>query len=227
MKEPAIVASVLGADHAKLGRVVAESEAAGVDRVQWNIMDGRFVPNLCFGADVVAPCRGSAVLPFEAHLMVEDPDPWLQPFADAGCDPVPVHAEACRQLHRTVSGIRSLGVRSGVALTPATPLERVRHVLDQVDVVRRLIERTGLPTLIEVDGPCRPRPRRARCGPERSRWWRVRPSSRIPREGRRRWPSCAAPSPTFRRPGGEGGALTGMQRQRGGVATGADEAWTK
>jgi hypothetical protein len=188
MKEPAIVASVLGADHARLGREVAELEAAGVDRVQWDIMDGRFVPDLCFGAAVVA---------------------------------------ACRQLHRTVSGIRSLEGEVRVALTPATPLERVRHVLDQVDVVRRLIERTGLPTLIEVDGPCRPRPRRARCGPERSRWWRVRPSSRIPREGRRRWPSCAAPSPTFRRPGGEGGALTGMQRQRGGVATGADEAWTK
>jgi hypothetical protein len=130
MKEPAIVASVLGADHARLGRVVAESEAAGVDRVQWDIMDGRFVPDLCFGADVVA---------------------------------------ACRQLHRTVSGIRSLEGEVRVALTPATPLERVRHVLDQVDVVRRLIERTGLPALIEVDGACRPRPRRARCGMQRQR----------------------------------------------------------
>jgi ribulose-phosphate 3-epimerase len=177
MKDPAIVASVLGADYARLGQEVAELEAAGVDRIQWDIMDGRFVPNLSFSADVVGACRGDVTVPFEAHLMVEGPDPWLQPFADAGCDTVLVHAEACRHLHRTLSAIRSLGIRSGVALNPATPLACIRHVLDQVDVLlimtvnpgfggqaylqtmepkiaeaRRLIERSGLPTLIEVDG---------------------------------------------------------------------------
>jgi ribulose-phosphate 3-epimerase len=177
MKGPAIVASVLGADYARLGHEVAELEAAGVDRIQWDIMDGRFVPNLSFGADVVAACRPHATVPFEAHLMVEDPDQWLQPFAAAGCDTILVHLEACRHLHRTLSRIRTLGVRSGVALNPATPLEAVRHVLDQVDVLlvmtvnpgfggqayletmeakvaeaRRLIARSGLATLIEVDG---------------------------------------------------------------------------
>jgi ribulose-phosphate 3-epimerase len=177
MKEPAIIASVLGADYARLGHEVAELEAAGVDRIQWDIMDGRFVPNLTFGADVVGACRPHAAVPFEAHLMVEDPDPWLQPFAAAGCDTVLVHAEACRHLHRTLPRIRELGVRSGVALNPATPLECVRHVLDQVDVLlvmtvnpgfggqayletmevkiaeaRSLITQAGLQTLIEVDG---------------------------------------------------------------------------
>jgi ribulose-phosphate 3-epimerase len=177
MRAPAIVASVLGADYARLGQEVAELEAAGVDRIQWDIMDGRFVPNLSFGADVVAACRPHASLPYEAHLMVEDPDPWLQPFAAAGCDTILVHAEASRHLHRTLSRIRDLGVRSGVALNPATPLASVRHVLDLVDVLlvmtvnpgfggqayletmegkvaeaRGLIARSGLQTLIEVDG---------------------------------------------------------------------------
>jgi len=177
MRAPAIVASVLGADYARLGQEVAELEAASVDRIQWDIMDGRFVPNLSFSADVVAACRPHATLPYEAHLMVEDPDPWLQPFAAAGCDTVLVHAEASRHLHRTLSRIRDLGVRSGVALNPATPLESVRHVLDLVDVLlvmtvnpgfggqsyletmegkvaeaRGLIARSGLQTLIEVDG---------------------------------------------------------------------------
>jgi ribulose-phosphate 3-epimerase len=177
MRAPAIVASVLGADYARLGQEVAELEAAGVDRIQWDIMDGRFVPNLSFSADVVAACRPHATLPYEAHLMVEDPDPWLQPFAAAGCDTVLVHAEASRHLHRTLSRIRELGVRSGVALNPATPLECVRHVLDLVDVLlvmtvnpgfggqayletmegkveeaRRLITRSGREALIEVDG---------------------------------------------------------------------------
>ena len=135
MRAPAIVASVLGADYARLGQEVAELEAAGVDRIQWDIMDGRFVPNLSFGADVVAACRPHASLPYEAHLMVEDPETWLQPFAAAGCDTVLVRAEASRHLHRTLSCIRDLGVRSGVALNPATPLECVRHVLDLVDVL--------------------------------------------------------------------------------------------
>jgi ribulose-phosphate 3-epimerase len=80
------------------------------------------VPSV-LGADYA---RLGSTMPFEAHLMVEDPDPWLQPFADAGCDTVLVHAEACRHLHRTMSAIRSLGIRSGVALNPATPLECVR-----------------------------------------------------------------------------------------------------
>jgi ribulose-phosphate 3-epimerase len=177
MSNAEIVASVLGADYAMLGEEVADLERAGVDRIQWDIMDGRFVPNLTFGADVVAACRARAAVPFEAHLMVEDPDPWLEPFARAGCEAVLVHSEACRHLHRTLSRTRSLGIRSGVALNPATPLESVRHVLDQVDVLlvmtvnpgfggqayletmedkiaeaRRLVAGSGAQVTIEVDG---------------------------------------------------------------------------
>jgi len=172
-----IVASVLGADYSILGEEVAELEGAGVDRIQWDIMDGRFVPNLTFGADVVAACRPRATVPFEAHLMVEDPDPWLEPFAEAGCEAVLVHQEACRHLHRTLTRTRSFGIRSGVALNPATPLESVRHVLDQVDVLlvmtvnpgfggqaylqtmeakiaeaRQLVAESGVQVTIEVDG---------------------------------------------------------------------------
>ncbi|MGH2576317.1 MAG: ribulose-phosphate 3-epimerase [Actinomycetota bacterium] len=177
MNEAAIVASVLGADYARLGEEVAELEAAGVDRIQWDVMDGRFVPNLTFGADVVAACRAFAQLPFEAHLMVEEPDRWIEAFAAAGCDTVIVHQEACQHLHRTLSRIRALEVRAGVALNPATPIECVRHVLDQVDLLlvmtvnpgfggqsyiaamedkvaeaRNLIDGSGLATAIEVDG---------------------------------------------------------------------------
>jgi ribulose-phosphate 3-epimerase len=181
VSEAEIVASVLGADYSILGEEVAELERAGVDRIQWDIMDGRFVPNLTFGADVVAACRPRATVPFEAHLMVEDPDPWLEPFAEAGCEAVLVHQEACRHLHRTLTRTRSFGIRSGVALNPATPLESVRHVLDQVDVLlvmtvnpgfggqlylqtmeakiteaRQLIAESGLQVTIEVDGGISP-----------------------------------------------------------------------
>jgi pentose-5-phosphate-3-epimerase len=93
VSQAGIFASALGADYSVLGAEVAELEHAGVDRIQWDIMDGRFVPNLTFGADVVAACRARAGVPFEAHLMVEDPDPWLGPFAEAGCEAVIVHQE--------------------------------------------------------------------------------------------------------------------------------------
>src|SRR5690349_15912547 len=85
MTGPAIVASVLGADYSRLAGEILDLQAAGVDRVQWDIMDGRFVPNMTFGAGVVASCRPYVNLPFEAHLMVEDPDPFLEEFVSAGC----------------------------------------------------------------------------------------------------------------------------------------------
>jgi len=94
MREPAIVASVLGAGYASLRDEAAELEAAGVDLIQWDVMDGRFVPNLTFGADVVAACRPLVDLPFEAHLM-ENPERWAEPFLAAGCDTLIVHQESC------------------------------------------------------------------------------------------------------------------------------------
>ena len=130
-----LVASVLPADLADLGRQVQEIEKSGVDRVQWDVMDGRFVPNITFGPDVIASCRGRVDLGFEAHLMVADPDPMLGRWVEAGCELVIVHAEATPHLHRTLGKIHELGARAGVALNPATPLNAVEHVLDLVDLL--------------------------------------------------------------------------------------------
>ncbi|MGH3961509.1 ribulose-phosphate 3-epimerase [Mycobacterium sp.] len=134
-RAPILVASVLPADFSALGQQVEELETAGVDRIQWDVMDGRFVPNLTFGPDVIAANRDKVRLGFEAHLMVEDPDPMLRRWVDAGCDIVIVHAEATRHLHATLSAVTDLGARVGVALNPATPLEAVMHVLYLIDLL--------------------------------------------------------------------------------------------
>ncbi len=130
-----IAPSVLPADFARLGEEVAALEAAGVDRIQFDVMDGRFVPNLTFGPDVIAACRPHASIPFEAHLMVEEPDELAARYVEAGCELLIVHAEACRHLHRTLGHLRILGARPAVALNPATPASAIGHVLDLVDLV--------------------------------------------------------------------------------------------
>lgn len=130
-----IVPSVLPADFSRLGEEVVALEKAGVDCIQWDIMDGRFVPNLTFGPDVVASVRPSVSLPFEAHLMIEEPESLLGRFVEAGCELIIVHAEATRHLHRALGMIRDLGARSGVALNPGTPAEVVRGLLDMIDLV--------------------------------------------------------------------------------------------
>ena len=130
-----IAPSVLPADFSRLGDAVAALAEAGVDRIQWDVMDGRFVPNLTFGPDVIAACRDRTDLLFEAHLMVEEPDDLLPLWIEAGCELVIVHAEACRHLHRTLGRIRDLGGRPAVALNPATPPQEVEHVLDLCDMV--------------------------------------------------------------------------------------------
>jgi ribulose-phosphate 3-epimerase len=174
---PGIVASVLGADYSRLGGEVLDLTAAGVDRIQWDIMDGRFVPNLTFGADVVGACRPYVSLPFEAHLMVADPDPVLGDYVAAGCETIIVHVETCRHLHRTLSMIRQLGARAGVAVNPSTSLDFAAYVLDQLDQLlimtvnpgfggqqyigamekkvaeaREIVRSSGYPIQIEVDG---------------------------------------------------------------------------
>jgi ribulose-phosphate 3-epimerase len=130
-----IVPSVLPADFSRLGEEVAALEQAGVDRIQWDVMDGRFVPNLTFGPDLIAACRAHAAVMFEAHLMVEDPDDLAARYVEAGCEMLIVHAEACRHLHRTLGHLRELGARPAVALNPSTPVSAVEHVLDLVDLV--------------------------------------------------------------------------------------------
>jgi ribulose-phosphate 3-epimerase len=177
MTGPAIVASVLGADYSRLAGEILDLQAAGVDRIQWDVMDGRFVPNLTFGPGVVASCRPYVNLPFEAHLMVEDPDPVLEEFVSAGCDTLIVHVEACQHLHRTLTRIRDLGARAGVAVNPSTSLAFAPYVLDQLDQIlimtvnpgfggqdyieamedkvaeaRELADRCERPVQIEVDG---------------------------------------------------------------------------
>jgi len=130
-----IVPSVLPADFARLGDDCASLEEAGADRIQWDVMDGRFVPNLTFGPDVIAACRKVCTLGFEAHLMCERPEELLPRYVEAGCELVIVHPETLQQAHYTYRSIRELGVRTGIALSPATPLAFVEDVLDLVDLL--------------------------------------------------------------------------------------------
>jgi ribulose-phosphate 3-epimerase len=174
---PCIVPSALSADFARLGEDCLALEKAGADRIQWDVMDGHFVPNLTFGPDVIAACRQVVDIGFEAHLMVERPDDLLHRYVEAGCELVIVHAETAPHLHRTCGRIRELGARAGVALNPGTPLSAVEHVLDQLDMIlvmtvnpgfggqaylatmepkiaaaRRMIDASGFDIELEVDG---------------------------------------------------------------------------
>lgn len=130
-----IAPSVLPADFAELGKAVRDLEAAGVDLIQWDVMDGQFVPNLTFGPDVIAAARRHCSVPFEAHLMVLTPDVMAAEYVKAGCSRLIVHAEACTHLHRTLENIRNLGATAAVALNPATPASTVENVLDLVDLI--------------------------------------------------------------------------------------------
>ena len=136
MTRPTLIApSVLPADFSKLGEEVAALERAGVDLIQWDVMDGQFVPNLTFGPDVIASTRDHCSVPFEAHLMVYTPDVMAPAYVEAGCSRLIVHAEACTHLHRTLGNINELGASAAVALNPATPASAIAHVLDLVDMV--------------------------------------------------------------------------------------------
>ncbi len=130
-----IAPSVLPADFSRLGDEVVALEKAGVDLIQWDVMDGQFVPNLTFGPDIIASVRDRVTLPFEAHLMVLTPDAMAARYVEAGCSRLIVHAESSQHLHRSLSHVAELGASPGVAINPATPVSAVAHVLDLVDVV--------------------------------------------------------------------------------------------
>lgn len=130
-----IAPSVLPVDFSKLGEAIVALDAAGVDLIQWDVMDGQFVPNLTFGPDVIGSTRALTKLPFEAHLMVLTPDVMAKRYIEAGCQRLIVHAEACAHLHRTLGNIAELGATAGVALNPSTPASVIEHVLDLVDLV--------------------------------------------------------------------------------------------
>lgn len=134
-REIQIVPSVLPADYSKLGDECMALEEAGVDRIQFDVMDGQFVPNLTFGPDVIASLRDKVKVPFEAHLMVNTPDVMNHLYVEAGCEMLIVHAEACPHLHRTLANIRELGAQPAVALNPHTPISTVENVLDLLDMV--------------------------------------------------------------------------------------------
>jgi ribulose-phosphate 3-epimerase len=130
-----IVPSVLPADFSRLGEECVALEKAGVDRIQWDVMDGQFVPNLTFGPDVIASVRDQVTVPFEAHLLVNTPELMLQPYVDAGCELLIIHAESTVHLHRTLGAVAEAGARAAVALNPSTPIDAVAHVLDLVEMV--------------------------------------------------------------------------------------------
>ena len=127
--------SILSADFSRLGEEVAAATAAGADYIHVDVMDGHFVPNLTIGPLVVEAVRRSTHLPLDVHLMISEPDLYLQDFVDAGADIIGVHVEILAHLHRTLQRIQELGAKASVTLNPATPLVAVEHSLDQVDQV--------------------------------------------------------------------------------------------
>ena len=130
-----IAASILSADFSRLGEEIRKAQVGGADYIHVDVMDGRFVPNITAGPILVDAARRSTDLPLDVHLMIEDPDRYLEAFAQAGADIITVHQESCQHLHRTIQCIRDLGKRPGVTINPATPLSSLSEILPYVDQV--------------------------------------------------------------------------------------------
>ncbi len=174
---PIIAPSILAADFARLGEEVRAVEAAGADWLHVDVMDGRFVPNISIGPQVVAALRPLVSIPMDVHLMIAPADPHLEAFREAGADIISVHPEAGPHLNRTLRRIRQLGAKAGVVFNPSTPVEVVEWMMEDLDLVlvmsvnpgfggqgfmasqlakveklRGLIDRAGLEVVVEVDG---------------------------------------------------------------------------
>lgn len=130
-----IAPSLLAADMGDLRRAVADVEQAGADYLHLDVMDGTFVPNISYGTAVIKALRPGSALFFDVHLMVEEPGRFLADFAAAGADLLTVHYEACRHLHRVIQQIKALGLKAGVALNPATPVEVLTDILPEIDLL--------------------------------------------------------------------------------------------
>jgi ribulose-phosphate 3-epimerase len=127
--------SILSADFARLGEEIATVEAAGADWIHIDVMDGHFVPNITMGPFIVETCRRITTLPLDVHLMIEEPERYLEAFAKAGASGLTVHVETCPDLSGTLRQIKSLGCRAGVVLNPETPVGAIQHFLPQADLV--------------------------------------------------------------------------------------------
>lgn len=173
-----VAPSILSADFAELGDEIRKIEAAGADLVHVDVMDGHFVPNISLGIPVVKCARKATKLPFDVHLMIENPDRYIDAFAEAGADIITVHQEACVHLHRTIQMIKKRNLKAAAALNPATPVSTLESILPDLDMVllmsvnpgfggqsyipattrkiaalRRMADELGMPDLdIEVDG---------------------------------------------------------------------------
>ena len=172
-----IAPSILSADFSRLGEEIKAVEKAGADLIHVDVMDGHYVPNITIGPGVVSSLRKTTNLPFDVHLMIEDPDRYIDVFVEAGSNIITVHAEAVIHLHRTVQTIKEKGVKAGVSLNPSTPLACVEEILPDIDLLlimtvnpgfggqkfisgmlpkirkaRELAQTRGLKMAIEVDG---------------------------------------------------------------------------
>jgi len=139
----AIEASILSADFSRLGEQARQAESAGVDAIQIDVMDGRFVPPITFGAGVVQALRSQVDLPLDVHLMIVEPERHLEAFAEAGADRIIVHQEATPHLHRLLQTIHELGVEAGVSINPATPLVVLEEILDLTDLIQIMTVNPG------------------------------------------------------------------------------------
>ncbi len=172
-----VAPSILSADFSKLGEEIKAVENAGADWIHIDVMDGRFVPNITIGAPVIKSIRKITDLPFDVHLMIVEPEKYIDDFVDAGADIITVHYETCWHLHRIVEDIKSRGVCAGVSINPATPVEVLSEIISYVDLIlimsvnpgfggqryissstkkikkiKQLVEKIEMKPLIEVDG---------------------------------------------------------------------------